>query len=49
MQEDIDASITNSALRPKPSDCKVTADHIHASWEEVKRLIIIICDLKIYS
>ena len=36
MQEDIDASITNSALRPKPSDCKVTADNVHASWEEVR-------------
>ena len=35
MQEDIDASATNSALRPKPSDCKVTADHVHASWQEV--------------
>ncbi|XP_066923803.1 ATP-binding cassette sub-family C member 4-like [Clytia hemisphaerica] len=33
-QEDIDPTITNSAMRPKPHDCSVIAENLHASWEE---------------
>ena len=35
MQEDIDPASTTSVLRPKTSDCKVTAEAMQASWEQV--------------
>jgi len=35
MQEEIDPTTTSSVLRPKPGDSKVTAETMHASWEQV--------------